>query len=133
LYGLATDTPTVPEALATSSGEVEREFKHKRSTTNGDARSKIIAALTNHHQYENGSCLNFEPAQVNPLAREIGVSSSVVSGFFKKKFGSHTLYKNQCGENATLVHALRILNNELTPKLLNRNLSDADQNIKARE
>src|SRR5262249_18814112 len=33
----------------------------KRSTERGEGRAKLIAALTKHHQYADGGCLNLEP------------------------------------------------------------------------
>ncbi|HEY1378988.1 MAG TPA: hypothetical protein VGF55_19460 [Gemmataceae bacterium] len=43
--------------------------KTKRGTARGDARTKIIPALTEHHQYANGGTLNAAPIGVNELAR----------------------------------------------------------------
>src|SRR5262249_14849373 len=41
----------------------------KRSTEPGEAREKLIAALTKHHKYAEASCLNQEPIGNNQLAR----------------------------------------------------------------
>jgi hypothetical protein len=35
--------------------------KGKRSTGRGDGRVKLIAALTKHHEYANGGCINLAP------------------------------------------------------------------------
>ncbi|HWB14440.1 MAG TPA: hypothetical protein VG826_34760 [Pirellulales bacterium] len=43
--------------------------KRKRSTERGEGREKLISALTKHHAYANGGCLNLEPAGNNALAR----------------------------------------------------------------
>ena len=64
----------------------------------------MIAALTQHHQYADSGCLNFEPIGVNEFARQATVSSSSASGFFKGKFGGHTKYKNlYCVDGQRLV------------------------------
>src|SRR5262249_26471769 len=41
----------------------------KRSTAKGEARTKIISALTAYHQYADGGCLNLGPIAVRELAR----------------------------------------------------------------
>jgi hypothetical protein len=41
--------------------------KQKRSTEPGEARRKLIAALTAHHRYADGSCLNSAPVGNNQL------------------------------------------------------------------
>ncbi|MGD0897575.1 MAG: hypothetical protein ABR915_07035 [Thermoguttaceae bacterium] len=94
--------------------------KKKRSTAPGEARAKIIAALTKHHQYMNGSCLNTEPVGVNDLARQAGVAKSSVSSFFNKEFNNskkegHTRYINRCQVLQHLVASLKLLNEEFSP------------------
>ena len=103
--------------------------KPKRSTSNGEAKTKIIGKLTAHHQYENGSCTHLEPMGVNQLAREIGVSSSTVSGFFKNQFGGYVKYTQSCQDSAELGISLKILNGELTPSVLYNSLGDDDANL----
>jgi len=93
--------------------------KPKRSTAKGDARTRIIAALSKHHKYADGSCLNFEPIGNNELAHLAGVSESTVSEFFKKKFQGHTKYLATCRDKSGLLaSALKMLNNEYAPYLL---------------
>jgi hypothetical protein len=46
----------------------------------GEAEAKLIAALTKHHQYADGSCLNLEPVGNNELARIAEVSESTFRG-----------------------------------------------------
>jgi hypothetical protein len=96
----------------------------KRSTAKGDARAKIIAALTAHHKYDNGSALNLEPIGVNELARTAEVSNSTVSEFFKEQFGEkgHAAYATACGDAGRLVGCLRTLRGEWCPKLLLENI-----------
>src|SRR5262249_25499836 len=93
--------------------------KPKRSTAQGDARTRIIAALSKHHKYADSSCLKFEPIGNNELAHLAGVSGSTVSEFFKKEFQGHTKYQATCRDKSGLLaNALKMLNNEYAPYLL---------------
>ena len=92
--------------------------KPKRSTEKGEGRVKLIAALTKHHKYADGSCLNLEPIGNNELARLAGVSESTASAFFKKEFKGHIKYRVACGDTTRLVTALKLLNQEFSPHLL---------------
>lgn len=92
--------------------------RSKRSTQKGDARLKIISALTAHHQYAKGSCLNLEPIGSNELARMADVSGSSASAFFKKKFEGLQEYKTICADASKLVIALKMLNDEFSPHVL---------------
>lgn len=104
-------------------GELEWEYaeaqapktKAKRSTEGGEARLKLIAALTKHHSYENGGCLNLEPIGNNELARQAEVSVSTASAFFTKEFKGHTEYRTLCGDATRLVAALKLLTQEFSP------------------
>jgi hypothetical protein len=87
----------------------------KRSTERGEGRIKLIAALTRHHQYADGSCLNLEPIGNNALARAAGVSSSTALAFFKAKFGGYAKYRVLCRDPHKLVAALKLLNDDFTP------------------
>jgi hypothetical protein len=87
----------------------------KRSTKRGDGRTKLIAALTKHHQYADGSCLNLEPVGNNELAKAAGVSASTASAFFNDKFHGHTKYMALCLDLSRLVAALKLLNDEFAP------------------
>jgi len=90
----------------------------KRSTERGEGRAKLIAALTKHHQYADGGCLNLEPIGNNELAKAAGVSPSTASAFFNDKFQGHTKYKAICRDTGKLVAALKLLNDEFTPYYL---------------
>src|SRR5262249_32651563 len=48
---------------------VTTETASKRSTERGEGRAKLIAALTKHHQYANGGCLNLDHIGNNELAK----------------------------------------------------------------
>lgn len=101
--------------------------KMKRSTANGDAQLKMIGKLNDHHGYYNGSCGNFSPIASNELARQSEVSGSTASLFFSKQFGGYNKYVVQCSKTDLLVRALKLLNQEYTPKILNgRPLDDRD-------
>ena len=86
--------------------------KRKRSTERGEARVKLIAALTKHHQYANGGCLNLEPIGCNELARMAGVSSGSASAFFAKEFGGYGKYRTLCGNADELTASLKRLNRD---------------------
>jgi len=87
--------------------------KPKRSTERGEGQAKLIAALTKHHEYADGSCLNTAYIGNNELALLANVSNSTASEFFKKEFGGHTKYKNvYCSDIHLLTAALKKLNDE---------------------
>ena len=92
--------------------------KPKRSTEKGDARTKLIAALTLHHQYSDGSCLNWTPIGNNELARKADVDKSTASVFFGNSFKGHRKYAAACRHKANLLNALKMLNDEFPPWLL---------------
>ena len=100
---------------------VKAKAGRKKSTSEKPARIKIIAFLTKHHEYANGSLLNQTPIGVNDLARKVPVSSGSASKFFKDKFGNYEVYKKACRDSRTLIVSLKSLNNEYTPKLLFEN------------
>jgi hypothetical protein len=89
----------------------------KRSTSKGEAREKIIAALTKHHQYEAGSCLISEPIGNNELARNADVSSSTASRYFVENFGSYDDYRGLCKNVGNLCDSLKLLRGEFKPKV----------------
>jgi hypothetical protein len=92
--------------------------KRKRSTAPGDARAKLVAALTKHHQYAGGSCLNLLPIGNNELARLAEVSESTASDFFTTEFKGHSKYKALCQDTGGLAMALKLLNGEFASHFL---------------
>jgi hypothetical protein len=90
----------------------------KRSTERGEGREKLIAALTKHHRYADGGCLNVEPVGNNELARSAEVAKRTASAFFEKEFQGHARYKALCGDAGRLTAALKLLNGEFAPHLL---------------
>ena len=98
--------------------------KAKRSTVRGEGPAKLIAALTKHHQYANGGCLEKAPIGVNELADLADVSSSTVSKFFNDTFNNgekegHAKYRLVCNHTGRLLDSLKALNGEFRPHHLN--------------
>jgi hypothetical protein len=87
----------------------------KRSTERSEGRAKLIAALTKHHQYADGGCLNSEPIGNNKLATAAGVSQSTASAFFNREFEGHSKYRTVCRDAGRLAVSLKMLNGEFSP------------------
>jgi len=102
---------SAPPAPANDQGKPRK----KLSTQPGEARAKLVAALTKHHRYADGGALHLEPVGNNELARLAGVHPSTASDFFKEKFEGHGKYKKLCQDAAELAFALKILNGEVAP------------------
>lgn len=110
------------ESSSVSSEKVsDRLEKPKRPRTNANqpsgANLRLIAALTKHHGYENGSVVTYEPIGCNKLGSLAGVSGKAASNFFKKHFKNHNAYRQLCSQRENLVSALKLLNGEYTPKI----------------
>lgn len=103
----------LPDALGSESKVIRKKQSHNQD----DAKDKLIAALTKHHKYADGSCLNTEPIGNNELARLAEVSNGTVSKFFKDKFEGYTNYKQYCRNTSTLIASLKLLNDEYSPYL----------------
>jgi|GEM_PF-2688788 len=103
-------TDTSPYSAPTPTGK-----SPKRSTQRGEGRDKLIAALTKHHEYADGGCLNLEPIGNNELARQARVSTSTAWAFFDDAFNGHSNYKTACKDPPSLVAALKLLNGEFAP------------------
>ena len=94
--------------------------KPKRSTERGEGRTKLIAALTKHHQYAESSCLKHDAIGNNELARLADVSESTASAFFNREFnagkpGGFSKYRAACSDSARIIAALKLLNQEYSP------------------
>lgn len=96
----------------------EMSRKTKRSTERGEARCKLISALTKHHQYSDGFAFNVEPIASNSLARMAMVVKSTSSQFFKNEFGGYGKYRFMCSDSSKLIAALKLLNGEFPPSIL---------------
>jgi hypothetical protein len=104
--------------LASVEGDLpahQQAVRPKRSTERGEGREKLIAALTKHHRYADGGCLNTEPINNNELARLAGVDKATASAFFKAKFRGHAKYRAACRDAGRLADALKVLNGEFSP------------------
>jgi hypothetical protein len=99
----------------------QRPARMRCSTSGGDARIKIIAALTKHHQFESGgsgnpSCGNLMPIGVRELGRNYEVGRDAVSQFFKTECGSHEEYQATClRAPASIACWLKLLRHEYSP------------------
>jgi hypothetical protein len=101
-------------------GAYAESTKRKRSTERGEGQAKLISALTKHHQYAHGGCLNLVPIGNNELARLADVDKSTASAFFNKEFnagekGGYAKYRRSCGDPTMLVGAIKLLNQEFSP------------------
>jgi hypothetical protein len=98
-----------------------KETKSKRSTSKGEARSKIISALTEHHKYKDGGALNQISIGVRVLARKADVAPDSVTAFFNKEFGEgpsggHARYKTICIKDWSRIATwLQMLNEDFSP------------------
>jgi hypothetical protein len=96
--------------------ETAKPRKAKRSTEQTDAEAKLIAALTKHHQYADGGCLNLDAIGCRALAQQAKVGLASASRFFDKHFKGHKKYRNHvCADKAKLITALKMLNQEFSP------------------
>ena len=114
----AADNDVTPPDEHDAASDTSTPKKPKRSTERGEGRTKLIAALTKHHQYADGGCLNLEPIGNNELARQAEVDRATASAFFRKQFKGHGKYKAACTDSGRLVTALKLLNGEFAPHLL---------------
>jgi hypothetical protein len=96
----------------------EKPKRAKKSTSRGDARTKLIAEFTRHHRYAEGGIRNSEPVQAWRLATDAKVAESSASDFFKKVFGGYTKYCAACRDGQTLVRRLRQLNGDYSDDAL---------------
>ncbi len=96
----------------------QKHGNSKKSTFRGEARAKIISALSMHHKYENGQCdKSTGPIVSNKLARQADVGKASVTRFFQGEFpdGGRTEYNRTCGNYDQLVRFLQRLNDESLP------------------
>lgn len=109
---------STPQSQTDSKSAPPSSQARKRSTERGEGREKLIAALSKHHRYADGSCLNLEPIGNNALAKAACVSNSTASSFFTEEFKGHAKYKALCRQKDALLAALKLLNNEFSPHAL---------------
>jgi hypothetical protein len=103
----------IPDELADLAPDVAPPpAKPKRSTEQGEAAAKLIAALSQHHGYGSDS-LRYDAINNNDLAKKADVGKATTSAFFKTEFGSHRNYRAMCANNRpALANHLRRLNGE---------------------
>ncbi|MGD9722626.1 MAG: hypothetical protein AB7O59_14945 [Pirellulales bacterium] len=118
---LAADVQAEREAQQSApASDGPKAVKSKRSTEKGEGRAKLIAALTKHHRYADGGCLNLDPIGNNELARLAEVSESTASAFFNNEFnqgesGGYATYRIICCDPSRLADSLKVLNGEFSP------------------
>ena len=110
-----TDPAATPVDTGNSKSDGQAATKKKRSTQNGEAKVKLIAALTEHHGYARKDGWNETPIGSDELARKADVGISSASRFFKREFDGHTAYMRQCA-NGKLIASLRLLNGDVAPR-----------------
>ncbi len=105
-----------PPAMAAEKPTAGRDApagkRDKRSTTKGDARTKLISALALHHKYGQTGYLNLEPIGCNAIAELAKVSGSTASKFFERNFGGHSSYMAKCRDAKSLTAKLKLLYDE---------------------
>ena len=94
--------------------------KAKRSTMKGEAEVKLIGALTKHHQYAEGGCMNRDPIGNNILAENAKVGKGSANRFFNKWFGStkkakdgYKNYRIACNDKGKLIAFLKTMNGDM--------------------
>ncbi|MCO6455099.1 MAG: hypothetical protein J5I93_07350 [Pirellulaceae bacterium] len=98
----------------------------RRKTVKGKAREELISALTKHHKYEDGGCLNTDFISVRELAGRTGLSVGSASNFFNRQFnegkkgGGHDKYKLTCRDPGALSDAIKAMRGEFTPAAMSR-------------
>jgi hypothetical protein len=105
-----------PGETVKAAAENTKPRKAKRSTEQTDVETKLIAALTKHHQYADGGCLNLDAIGCRELARQAKVGLASAKRFFDKHFKGHKKYRNYvCADKGRLITALKLLNQEFSP------------------
>jgi hypothetical protein len=113
--GVAVDQTNEGQQAASPCEAGMGKAKSKRSTAKGEAQVKIVAALTEHHQYADGGCLNQEPIGVKELADLAAVAKSSASKFFTDRFEGYAKYRIVCRDPGRLADSIKALNGEFCP------------------
>jgi hypothetical protein len=116
---LAGSTTPIPERTnveaSSAYSPLVKTTGQKRSTERGEGQRKLTAALTKHHRYSDGGCLNMAPIGNNALARLAEVDQATASAFFKQHFDGHSKYRQTCADKGLLIASLKLLNGEFSP------------------
>ena len=103
-------------AVASNSNKQKTPRVGRPKNTEKDSATIVLAALTAHHGYENGSVTNFEAATNRGLAAQFGLSPNALSRFLKSRFPleqkPHKKYVAAC-RNRTIGSLLMLWNREL--------------------
>jgi hypothetical protein len=101
--------------------------------TEKDSATKVIAALSKHHGYENGSVTNYAPATNRGLAGQYRLGGNALSRFLKERFPKeakpHKKYEAAC-RDGSLGALLMFWNRELPsclPDLLPHDRAHEDE------
>jgi hypothetical protein len=96
-----------------SDGSISTKLvRKKKSTTNGDARLKLIGFLRAHHQVDNNRVGNFEPIGCRVLARKAGCAASTASKIIQALFGNHQQYQDTMKQPKKLMQKLGLEDGE---------------------
>jgi hypothetical protein len=102
----ATDVGGTPPSL-------RKTATPKRSTHQGEAAAKLIAALSQHHGYNSHGDLRYDAIGSNDLAKKADVGKATASAFFKAEFEGYRQYRTMCEKNRqALARRLSSLNGE---------------------
>jgi hypothetical protein len=100
-------------------------IKLNKRKPRGTAAEAILCALNAHHKYDGTSILNHNPIGIGQLAKQAGRAKSTVSKWFVEKFANgHDGYQVGC-MNGSLLHFLKLLNGDYTPRAVSRAADDA--------
>ncbi len=111
------------ENAETGKSKVDEEPKGSGGSNNGTPRGAagdlILAGLCVWHKYDGTGILKDTPIGVRELAKKCNLPGhSVVSKWFKAKFGGHKKYQTKCCDSSLLLHSLKTMNGDYNPDAL---------------
>lgn len=86
-----------------------------------EKQTLIISALVRHHEYENKTCMNFDPIDQNQAAQRLEISSGTFTTFWEKAFsnngkkGTYKVYQQFCMSGDLLNKAIEMLTDGIMP------------------
>ena len=100
-------------AIATEQGG--KPSKRKSTEHRRNSEELLKAALRKHHQYDNGSVLNFKPISTRQIQTlmDNAISDSTAGRFLKKHFGSAEKYGEACFSGAIKTKLIVLLGDGL--------------------
>jgi hypothetical protein len=103
------------DARVPRTGSARRKLGRSKKTEK-DSVTKVVAALIEHHRYDKGSVMNYEPATNRGLAKIADLSSNALTRFLRDQFPSESepfkKYQVAC-RNRTIGDLLALWNREL--------------------